>query len=151
MLDRSTIVKHALGVQPTEFIERFGAVKKRFHALAEAAYAEVDLGSMQAKLVRHIGRHSQISQAELARATTSDPTLTSRTIATLIERGLVRRERSAEDRREYILELTAAGKRIRERVEKLRDELAARLVAALDAKDFADFDRVSRKLLAALD
>jgi DNA-binding MarR family transcriptional regulator len=138
-------------VQPTEFIERFGAVKKRFHTLAEAAYAEVDLGSMQAKLVRYIGRHTQISQAALARATTSDPTLTSRTIATLIERGLVRRERSAEDRREYLLELTAAGKRIRERVEKLRNELAARLVAALDDKDFADFDRVSRKILAALE
>jgi DNA-binding MarR family transcriptional regulator len=138
-------------VQPTDFIERFGAVKKRFHALAEAAYGEVDLGSMQAKLVRYIGRHSQISQAELARATASDPTLTSRTIATLIERGLVRRERSEEDRREYTVELTAAGKRVRERVEKLRNELAARLVAALDAKDFADFDRVTGKILAALE
>src|ERR1700742_2282419 len=40
-------------VQPTDFIERFGAVKKRIHALAEAAYAEVELGSMQAKLIRH--------------------------------------------------------------------------------------------------
>jgi DNA-binding MarR family transcriptional regulator len=146
------IVNHDVEiVQPTDFIERFGAVKKRIHALAEAAYAQVDLGSMQAKLLRHIGKHSQISQAALARATDSDPTLTSRTVATLIERGLVRRERSAEDRREYILELTAAGKRARERAEKLRSELAERLVAALDAKDLADFDRVCRKMLAALE
>ena len=138
-------------MQPTDFIERFGAVKKRIHALAEAAYAEVELGSMQAKLIRHIAKHGQISQAALARATDSDPTLTSRTLGALIERGLVRRERSAEDRREYIVELTAAGRRQRDRVEKLREGLAERIVAALDAKDLADFDRVCRKMLAALE
>jgi DNA-binding MarR family transcriptional regulator len=140
-----------MSVQPTDFIERFGAVKKRISALAAAAYAKADLGSMQAKLLRHIGRNSSISQAELARATDSDPTLTSRTLATLIERGLVRRERIAEDRREYMLELTASGKRLRERAEKLRSELLDRLVGALDAKDLEDFDRVCRKILAALE
>jgi DNA-binding MarR family transcriptional regulator len=37
----------------------------------------------------------------------------------LIERGLVRRERSAEDRPEYVLELGPDGQRARGRVEKL--------------------------------
>lgn len=135
---------------PNDFIERFVSVKRRISAKAAAAYAQVELGTMQAKLLRHIGRHSQISQAALARATESDPTLTGRTLATLIERGLVRRERSAEDRREYVLELTAAGKRMRERVEKLRSEVTAQVVSALDDRDFEDFERVCEKILAAL-
>lgn len=138
-------------MQPTDFIERFGLVRRRISALGAQVYATVDLGTMQAKLLRHIGKRSQISQAELARATDSDPTLTSRTLTTLIERGLVKKERSEADRREYVLELTAAGKKLCEKVNKLRSELAARVIGALDDKDLEDFDRVSTKLLAALE
>ncbi len=63
----------------------------------------------------------------------------------------MRRERSNEDRREYILELSSAGRRAQGRVEKLRAQLAARVVAALDERDLGDFDRISRKILAAFE
>ena len=63
----------------------------------------------------------------------------------------MRRERSDEDRREYVLELSAAGRRAQERVEKLRAQLAERVVAALDERDIEDFDRIARKILAAFD
>jgi DNA-binding MarR family transcriptional regulator len=135
---------------PNQFIDLFGAVKRRVTAVATQAYATADLGSMQARVLRHIGRNSRISQAELARATQSDPTLIGRVLQTLIERGFVRRERSDEDRREYVLELSAAGKRAYEVVEKLRAQLAARIVAALDERDLDDFDRIANKLVAAL-
>jgi DNA-binding MarR family transcriptional regulator len=134
---------------PDAFIESFSAVKKRISALAAQAFAQAGLGAMQAKLLRHVGRTSPISQAELARATDSDAPLTGRAIQTLIERGLVKRERSEEDRREYVVSLTPAGRRLFERVTKLRDELAARIVGALDARDLDDFDRIARKILAA--
>lgn len=136
---------------PDQFLERFGAVKKRISALAAQTYATVELGSMQAKLLRTIGRQPRISQAELARATESDPTLTGRVLQSLLERGVVRRERSDVDRREYVLELTAAGRRLHERVEKLRAELLARVVSGLDDRDLEDFDRISAKLLAAIE
>jgi DNA-binding MarR family transcriptional regulator len=133
---------------PEEFIERFAAVKKRVQALAGQAYAELDLGSGQAKLLRHIGRNARISQADLARATENDPTLTSRMLALLVERKLVKRERSDEDRREYMLELTAAGKRLREQAEKARAALAERIVSGLDDRDLDDFERIAAKILA---
>ena len=98
--------------ESSEFYERFADVLRCIRALAEDAYAEVDLGTAQAKFVRHIGAHSHLSQAELARATRTAPTLTGRVLATLVERGWVRRKRSSEDRREYVLELTASGRRI---------------------------------------
>jgi DNA-binding MarR family transcriptional regulator len=136
---------------PIEFLESFGAVRKCLTTLAAQAYAVAEVGSMQAKLLRHIGQHTRISQAELARATASDPTLTGRALQSLIERGLVRRQRSDEDRREYVLELGAAGRRVQARVEKLRAQLAARIVAALDERDLEDFDRIAKKIRAAFE
>jgi DNA-binding MarR family transcriptional regulator len=136
---------------PTEFLEVLGALKRCLASLAAQAYATAGMGSTQAKFLRHIGQHSRISQADLARATGTDPTLTGRALQTLIERGLVRRKRSDEDRREYVLELGAAGRRAQDRVEKLRGRLAARVVAALDARDLEDFDRLAKKILAAFD
>jgi DNA-binding MarR family transcriptional regulator len=136
---------------PTEFVDMFGAVKRRISAAATQAYAEIEIGSMQAKLVRHLGLRGRSSQAQLARATASDPTLTGRTLQTLIDRGLVRRERSEEDRREYVLDLTPAGRRVRDRVEKVRAEIAKQLVATLDDRDLDDFDRVARKILATFE
>jgi DNA-binding MarR family transcriptional regulator len=136
---------------PTAFIDTFGAVRRRISALAAQAYAGADLGPMQAKLLRHLGKHAPISQAELARITDSDPALAGRVLAALIERGLIVRERSEVDRREYVLELTAAGRRLRDRIEKLRSELAGRIVGALDARDLDDFDRIARKILAGID
>jgi DNA-binding MarR family transcriptional regulator len=132
-------------------MDTFGALRRRVTAIATQAYASLELGATQAKFIRHIGLRSRISQAELARATSTDPTLTGRVLQSLIERGLVRRQRSDEDRREYVLELGAAGRRVQERVEKLRSELATRVVAALDERDLEDFDRIVKKILAALD
>jgi DNA-binding MarR family transcriptional regulator len=136
---------------PNAFIDTFGTVRRRITAAAAQAYAGADLGPMQAKLVRHLGKHAPISQAELARITESDPALAGRVLATLIERGLIVRERSEVDRREYVLELTAAGRRVRDRIERLRSALAARIVSALDARDLDDFDRIAKKILASVE
>jgi DNA-binding MarR family transcriptional regulator len=132
-----------------QFLERFSAIKKRLSALIAQAYAEAELGALQAKVLRHVGRESRCSQAELARAIDSDPTLTSRTLAALVDRGLVRRQRSAEDRREYVLELTPAGRRVRDHAERLRAQILDRVVGALDGRDLADFERLTAKILAA--
>ncbi len=134
---------------PTEFIDLFGAVKRCFHSLAVEAYAAAGIGSTQARFLRHIGRHTRISQADLARATETDPALTGRALQTLLDRGWVRRERSTEDRREYLLELSAPGRRALAKVEEARAELAARAVEPLTERDLEDFERIGKKLLAA--
>jgi DNA-binding MarR family transcriptional regulator len=134
-----------------DFVDLFGALKRRLMAVATQAYAAAGMGRIQGKLLRHVGERSPISQAELARATDTDAALTGRTVQGLIADGLVRRQRSEEDRREYVLELTAAGRRAKERVERARAELGARLGAVLDERDREDFERVVRKILAAFD
>jgi DNA-binding MarR family transcriptional regulator len=132
-----------------EFIDSFGAVTRSLRALAEEAYAAFEVGTAQAKLLRHIGSAGRISQADLARATQTAPTLTGRALETLVKRAWVRRKRSEEDRREYELELTPAGHRIRERVEEARDGIVDRVATVLDEKDYEDFDRIAKKILTA--
>lgn len=136
---------------PHELFERLSAVMRCLKSAAAQAYGTLEVGSAQAKFLRHIGRHSRISQADLARATDTAPTLTGRALETLVERGWVRRKRSDEDRRQYVLELTAAGQRARERVEEAREEIIERLAAALDDEDIEDFDRIAKKILAVFD
>lgn len=124
---------------------------KCIRGVAGEAYAALDVGSAQAKLLRHIGQNSKISQADLARATGTAPTLTGRGLEPLITRGWVRRRRSEEDRRQYLLELTASGQRACERVERARERIIAQIEAALDDRDVRDFDRIARKILAAFE
>jgi DNA-binding MarR family transcriptional regulator len=132
-----------------EFIDNFGSVTRCLRAVAGEAYAAFEVGTAQAKLLRHIGSAGRISQADLARATQTAPTLTGRALETLVRRGWVRRKRSEEDRREYELELTAAGHRIRDQVEEARDGIVTRVAAVLDAEDCEDFDRIAKKILGA--
>ena len=147
----STSPCRVAGRASSEFFERFTAVMRCLRSLVTQAYATTEVGSAQAKFLRHIGKHSRISQADLARATDTAPTLTGRALETLVERGWVRRKRSQEDRRQYVLELTASGQRARERVEAVRAGVIARIAAVLDEKDAEDFDRIATKILAAFE
>lgn len=134
---------------PLEFLDTFGSIRRTFSALAQSAYTELEIGSTQAKFTRHIGAAGQISQAELARKTLSDPTLTGRIVGTLIDRGWVKRDRSEQDRREYVLQLTAAGKRAAAQIDKAREALAAKIVGVLDDRDIEDFQRITKKIVDA--
>jgi len=132
---------------PHEFYDQFSAVLRCIRGLADEAYAALDVGSAQAKFLRHIGDNSRISQAELARATGTAATLTGRVLDALVERGWVKRKRSTEDRREYTLELTAAGKRMRDRAVAAREAMIERIAGVLDDRDVEDFDRIAVKIL----
>jgi DNA-binding MarR family transcriptional regulator len=134
---------------PSEFIERMSALKGSLRALATKAYASLGLGLNQAKFLRYIGHHVGTSQAGLARGTETDPTLTGRVLDTLVERDLVRRKRSETDRRQYVLELTAAGKRLVQRLEEQRERISERVAQVLDERDMEDFVRITAKLRAA--
>jgi DNA-binding MarR family transcriptional regulator len=136
---------------PHELFDRLTNVARCVRAVAAEAYADFGIGTLQAKFLRYIAQNSRISQAELARATDSAPTLTGRALETLVERGWVRRKRSEDDRRQYVLELTPAGQRARERVEQARESIIERVAAALDERDMEDSERIAKKILAAFE
>ncbi len=128
-----------------------GGLSRCLKSVVGQSYATFEVGSAQARFLRYIGRNSRISQADLARATMTDPALTGRVLEPLVERGWVKRERSQDDRRQYILELTPAGQRVRKRVEEAREQAAVRVSAVLDDKDLEDFERIAGKIRAAFE
>lgn len=133
----------------TPFIETFSGLKRRLSAVVEEVYAPLGIGATQAKLLRMIGERQPMSQADLARATATDPALTGRLLRTLLDRGWVRRRRSREDRRAFSLELTPEGEDLYASVRAKRAALHARVEKCLDADDRAAFERVAQKLLEA--
>ena len=135
---------------PHDFLDNFGALSRCLRCAAGQSYAAFDLGVTQAKVLRYVGLHPGICQAELARATGAAPTLTGRVLETLIERGWVRRRRCADDRRQYLLELTPSGQRARTWVEKARDSFAQQVGSILDDRDVKEFDRITKKIVVAL-
>ncbi|WP_394835774.1 MarR family transcriptional regulator [Pendulispora rubella] len=134
---------------PIAFIETFAGLWRLLMDVSDETYTDEKLWSTQVWFLRYIGQHPRISQADLARATDTAPTLTGRLLQTLLDRGLVLRKRSKEDRREYVLELAAEGQRTRRRVEKQRARFAARVVGVLDERDLQDFERIAKKLFDA--
>ena len=114
-------------------------------------YAPLGVGVTQAKLLRAVGESRQISQADLARATGTDPAATGRALRTLLDRRWVRRRRSRDDRRAFSLELTPEGEALLVDVLKAREVLAARIADCLDERDVAAFDRIAKKLLDAFE
>jgi DNA-binding MarR family transcriptional regulator len=137
--------------EPEEVLDALSAMTRSLRAAAAQTYAAFEVGSTQAKFLRHLGRNRDASQAELARATASDAALTGRVLETLIARGWVRRHRSDDDRRQYRLALSASGERARARVEAARRQVAKRMVSALTDADLADFERIARKIREAFE
>ena len=134
-----------------EFLDTYARLKRSLAALTAREYAQLELGSAQVRFLQQIARSPSISQAELARATDTDPALTGRALQTLLKRGWVRRVRSATDKRAYVLQLGAGGKRIMARVEAVRSELAEQVTASLDDRDREDFRRIVDKIVTAVE
>jgi DNA-binding MarR family transcriptional regulator len=89
----------------------------------ETALSDIQLAALAA-----LERHDSMTPGELAEHEKVQPPSMTRVIAVLEERGLVRREPHATDRRQVILTVTADGRDVVQRVRRRREAwLAQRL------------------------
>lgn len=89
---------------------------------------ETVLSDIQLAALSALERHDSMTPGELAEHEKVQPPSMTRVIAVLEERGLVRREPHATDRRQVILTVTAEGRDVVERVRRRREAwLAQRL------------------------
>lgn len=89
---------------------------------------ETVLSDIQLAALAALERHDSMSPGELAEHEKVQPPSMTRVIAVLEERGLVRREPHATDRRQVILTVTDDGRDVVERVRRRREAwLAQRL------------------------
>ena len=89
---------------------------------------ETVLSDIQLAALAALARHDSMTPGELAEHEKVQPPSMTRVIAVLEERGLVRREPHATDRRQVILTVTADGRDLVQRVRRRREAwLAQRL------------------------
>jgi DNA-binding MarR family transcriptional regulator len=118
------------------------------HATARFAkrVATLDLTPPQAGLLRAIAADPGSSQQQLAGRLGMLPSRVVAFVDELEERGLVRRERSSTDRRQYALQLTDAGKGMLRRIGVLAREHEHDVTQALSAADRGQLADLLRRI-----
>jgi len=114
--------------------------------LAELYAERFGISITQWRVIAILGREAGLSANDVAERTAMDKVAVSRTVARLLELGLLQRQMHTDDRRRSVLALSRAGKRIYAEVVPLALDYEQGLLAALDADERAALERVLRKL-----
>jgi DNA-binding MarR family transcriptional regulator len=99
------------------------------HRVSDAHFASHGITADQFVILACLAEEDTITQKDLARRASSDPS-TIRAMLVLLEgRGLVARERNPEDSRERLVTLTAKGRRLFERLFKSSEPIRVQMLA----------------------
>jgi DNA-binding MarR family transcriptional regulator len=118
-------------LEPEEPGTRLRAVIGRLARRLRETSAGSGLTPTQVSVLFTVVRHGPLSLGELAERESLNPTMLSRVLAGLCEAGLVRRTAASGDRRMAQASATAAGRRVRQRIQRERSEVLAVHLAAL--------------------
>jgi DNA-binding MarR family transcriptional regulator len=118
--------------------------------LTEAALRELELRDRH--LMALIVLHSEdgLSQQDLARHLSLDPTLVVALIDDLEGRGLCERTRHAEDRRRHVIRLTAEGRRIYREARALAVKVGDELFGPLTRPERAQLTAMLKRIMEPL-
>ena len=123
----------------SDMYQRPGFLLRRAHQISasifESACANLDLTQAQYGALNVLASAPGIDQSRLARALAFDKVTVLRVLRGLEARGLVTRAMSQTNRRQMVVRLTPAGKRLLKQAEKPVQEAYARLMAPLTARE----------------
>jgi DNA-binding MarR family transcriptional regulator len=115
------------------------------HAAA-GAFAGTGIGPRQAVVMRELRHGGSASQADLSRATATDPAAMMRALDVLERRGWVLRSSCEVDRRRKLVSLTAEGRRALAAVDEGYDALRAVTNDGLSSAERRQFCAIAAKL-----
>lgn len=126
---------------------RLSVLSNRVSQTIAGAYARrFGLGVTEWRVIAVLGRYPGLSANGVAARTAMDKVAVSRSVARLLERGLLQRDTHDDDRRRSVLELSADGYSIYDEVVPVALDYERRLLAPLDAGERALLDGLLRKL-----
>src|ERR1700761_5720458 len=120
-----------------------GRLSRRLRSTAAAR--DAGLTPTAISLLLTVARVGRVRLSELAESEGINPTMLSRAIAGMVQDGLLKRSSDEGDRRAAWVEVTAAGRRLAER---MRRERTSAVNHALEALSEADRRRIERALPA---
>jgi DNA-binding MarR family transcriptional regulator len=112
-------------------VTRLRAVIFRLGRWLRPTEAAAELTPTQVSVLMTVVSRETIRIADLAAAEGLNPTMLSRVLSVLVERGLVKRVADPDDRRAALVAATAAGRRVRERMRKERSAKLGPVLAEL--------------------
>jgi DNA-binding MarR family transcriptional regulator len=127
------------------------AARSRIKQVVLAQVAQFGLAPQQFWMLIALRESPGMSQAELAERVRSDAPTVSRTLAALLERGLVRSDPDPEDRRRSRVFLTAAGEQLASEVAAVAADVRAAVVEGMSAAEETAIRRGLRRILDNLD
>ncbi len=120
------------------------------HRRSEARFAPHGVTADQFVLLATLARGPTLTQRELARRMSSDPSTVRAMLVLLEQRGLVERPTHPTDGRARTVALTAAGKRTFRQLWAAGEPIRAQMLAALQPGEVATLVKLLARVAAAL-
>jgi DNA-binding MarR family transcriptional regulator len=135
----------------SDVLDEFSRLRRALARAYGAAIAGSEVGPLQFGLLRELRRSGPGSQAALSRVMVIDPAAMVRLVDALVARGWALRTASEEDRRQKLVSLTPAGRRMLKALDGPFEAFEASVDGALTAPERKAFKAIARKLVAALE
>lgn len=116
----------------------------------EVALRELDLRDRHLMALTILAADDSLSQQELARHLSLDPTLVVALVDDLEERGLCERTRHAEDRRRHVIQLTAKGRRVYREARALAVKVGDEIFGPLERSERAQLTEMLKRIMEPL-
>jgi DNA-binding MarR family transcriptional regulator len=118
------------------------------HRLSDAHFARHGVTADQFVVLAALAEQSEVTQQDLVRRVSSDPS-TLRAMLVLLEgRGLVKRERHRADGRARSVSLTARGRRLFEKLWAASEPIRAQLLAGLEPYEIETLVTLLQRVIA---
>lgn len=112
-------------------LETFGRFRRGLNLAWNNGLKDLGLGTKQGLFLRYLAKHESASQADLSRATLTDPAAVNRALDSLQTRGWVARHDDPGDRRRWIVRLTPEGLKTAKKVDGVYRSLANEVFSSL--------------------
>jgi DNA-binding MarR family transcriptional regulator len=130
-------IESSPGTASAEFQVIVGRTVARLARQVEIALATIDLTTAQYRTLTQLGDGAEASSSLAAKLAVSRPTVTA-VVEGLVERGLVDRRHSAQDRRRVSVDLTESGRQMLARADAVVGTKLAGLLAAVSPGQAAE-------------
>ena len=105
------------------------------HRVSDAHFSRHGVTADQFVLLACLAERDGVTQLELTRRASSDPSTVRAMLVLLEGRGLLSRERDPADRRARVVVLTAKGRRLAERLWRTSEPIRQRMLAGFSAEE----------------
>jgi DNA-binding MarR family transcriptional regulator len=118
------------------------------HRLSDAHFTRFGVTADQFVLLAALAEQSEVTQQDLVRRVSSDPSTVRAMLVLLEGRGLVKRERHPGDRRAHSVSLTSKGRRLFDKLWATSEPVRAQLLAGLESDEIETLVTLLQRVIA---